>query len=68
MKEKPVTQKRKTLATLSPAPDSVIQPKLSDRLNPKTIDPVCPKNSVQELVYSWYKGVYLNTVSSGCDA
>ncbi|KAJ6659416.1 hypothetical protein lerEdw1_019148 [Lerista edwardsae] len=41
MKEKPVTQKRKTLSTSSPSPESVMkpQPKPSDRLNPKTIDP-----------------------------
>ncbi|XP_053259570.1 PACRG-like protein isoform X3 [Podarcis raffonei] len=41
MAEKTVTQKRKPLPTPSTSPDPVIkpQPRPSDRLNPKTIDP-----------------------------
>ncbi|XP_066488127.1 PACRG-like protein [Tiliqua scincoides] len=56
MKKKPATQKRKTSSTSSPSPDSAIkpQPRPSDRLNPKTIDPfgVQSRTSAFAAIYS----------------
>ncbi|XP_061439664.1 PACRG-like protein [Rhineura floridana] len=54
--EKTVSQKRKPLSTSSASPDSVIkpQPRPSDRLNPKTIDPF----GVQSRAPSAFAAIY----------